>query len=131
MQKLSTLPFILLVSLLLAGCAGNPLVHTAQDGTEVRFDDLKGSIEFAYASIAGVATAIKNSKDSGAMSDETAGKLKTELQKSLEGVAEAERLLALGDIEGATLEVKASRLVLEVVKSTSTRSGINFEEAQL
>ena len=122
---------MILLSVMLTACGGNPLIQTAQDGTEVRFDDLRGSIEFAKPGIIGIAKAVKKAKDSGAMSHETAADLKVALQKSLDGVHEAEKLLALGDIDGATLKVKASRLLLEAVKTSLTRSGINFEEAQL
>ena len=131
MQKLSTLPFMLLVSLFLAGCAGNPLVKTSKDNQEIRFDTVKGGIELSYASITGIANAVKASKDSGAMSDQTASKIKEQLQNSLDATHEAKRLLDVGDIEGATIEIKSARLILEVVKSSLARSGINLEDAQL
>jgi hypothetical protein len=90
-----------------------------------------GGIELSYASITGIANAVKASKDSGAMSDQTASKIKEQLQNSLDATHEAKRLLDVGDIEGATIEIKSARLILEVVKSSLARSGINLEDAQL
>ena len=122
---------MILLSVMLVACNGNPLVQTAEDGTEVRFDTLRGSIEFAKPAILAVARSVKKAKDSGAMSAETAEDIKAELQKSLDGVTEAEKLLALGDIDGATAQIKAARLLLEVTKSTLKRAGIDLNEAQL
>ena len=100
----------------LAACESLNVVQTAEDGQEIRFDTVKGSIEYTEAMIIGVANATKKARDNQIMSAATALKIKYTLGESQTNLETAQILVTEMKFDEAEDRVTASRAALNIAR---------------
>jgi len=105
-----------ILALSLAACDTLNVVQTAEDGQEVRFDTLKGSIEYTEAMIIGIARDTKKALDNGIMSKDTAIKIQGILSDSQTSIEAAQILVTEMKFDEAETQVAASRAVLNIAR---------------
>jgi len=104
------------MALSLAACESLSVVQTAEDGQEIRFDTVKGSIEYTEAMIIGTANATKKARDNQIMSKETALKIKHTLSESQTSLETAQMLVNEMRFDEAESQVAASRAALNIAR---------------
>jgi len=100
----------------LAACESLSVVQTAEDGQEIRFDTVKGSIEYTEAMIIGTAEATKKARDNQTMSEATALKIKESLLESQDVIETAQVLANEMKFDEAETKVAASRAALNIAR---------------
>ena len=115
----------------LVGCDWNSLNQTAEDGTEVSFESVKGSIEFAIPMVEGLAKSTKKARANGSMSEETALKIKGYLLEAYVYIETAQSLVELGDVEGASVEIKSAKMLIKISDELLKKAGIDTTGIQL
>ena len=115
----------------LVGCDWNSMTQTAEDGTEVSFESVKGSVEYSIAMTTGITRATKNARANGTMSEATAMKVKGYLLETHTYIEAAQALVQLGDIEGASVEIKSARMLIKVSEELLKKAGVDMTGIQL
>ena len=100
----------------LAACESLSVVQISEDGQEIRFDTVKGSIEYTEAMIIGVANATKKARDNQIMSKATALKIKHTLSESQTNLETAQILVTEMKFDEAEDRVTASRAALNIAR---------------
>jgi len=100
----------------LAACESLSAVQTAEDGQEIRFDTVKGSIEYTEAMIIGTAKATKRARDNDTMSKATALKIKHTLGESQTNIEMAQMLVNEMRFDEAETKITASKAALNIAR---------------
>jgi len=126
MKRLSANNWFLFVvmAFCLAACESLNVVQTSEDGQEIRFDTVKGSIEYTQAMITGAAESVLKARDNQIMSEATALKIKAELSDAQDKLDIAQSLANELRLDEAETKVKASKAALNIARKLINNSNI-------
>jgi len=126
MKRLSANNWFLFVvmAFCLAACESLNVAQTSEDGQEIRFDTVKGSIEYTEAMIIGTANATKKARDNQIMSEATALKIKAALTDAQDSIELAQTLASELKLDEAETHVKASRAAINIARKLINNSNI-------